>query len=66
MDGTTQETDRQQETEVSAASRREMPVGAPAGPFDIARIMRAIPHRYPMLMIDRVTDVILHQSAVGV
>jgi 3-hydroxyacyl-[acyl-carrier-protein] dehydratase len=71
MDGTTQETDRQRDMETSAdqppaEQRREMPVGSPAGPFDVARIMRAIPHRYPMLMIDRVTDVILHQSAVGV
>ncbi len=28
--------------------------------------MHAIPHRYPMLMIDRVVDVVLDQSAVGV
>jgi len=34
--------------------------------LDIARIMRAIPHRYPFLMIDRMVDVILDQSAVGV
>ena len=34
--------------------------------IDIARIMRDIPHRYPMLMIDRVDDVVLGESAVGV
>ena len=34
--------------------------------LDIARIMHAIPHRYPMLMIDRVTDLVLDQSAVGI
>ena len=34
--------------------------------FDIARIMRAIPHRYPMLMIDKVVDVHLGRSATGV
>ena len=34
--------------------------------LDIARIMHAIPHRYPMLMIDRMVDVILGHSAVGV
>ena len=34
--------------------------------IDIARIMHAIPHRYPMLMIDRIEDVVLHESAVGV
>ena len=33
---------------------------------DIARIMRDIPHRYPMLMIDRVDDIVLGESAVGV
>ncbi len=34
--------------------------------LDIERIMHAIPHRYPMLMIDRIVDVVLDQSAVGV
>ena len=34
--------------------------------IDIARIMHAIPHRYPMLMIDRMEDIVLHESAVGV
>ena len=33
---------------------------------DIARIMHAIPHRYPFLMIDRVVDVVPNRSAVGV
>jgi 3-hydroxyacyl-[acyl-carrier-protein] dehydratase len=33
---------------------------------DIARIMHAIPHRYPFLMIDRVVDVVPNQSAVGI
>ncbi len=28
--------------------------------------MHAIPHRYPMLMIDRVVDVVLNESAVGI
>lgn len=36
------------------------------GVVDIARIMQAIPHRYPFLMIDRVVDVVPHVSAVGV
>src|SRR6195952_3787292 len=34
--------------------------------LDIHGIMHAIPHRYPMLMIDRVIDMVLHESAVGV
>lgn len=33
--------------------------------IDIARIMRTIPHRYPFLLIDRVVDVVLSRSAVG-
>jgi 3-hydroxyacyl-[acyl-carrier-protein] dehydratase len=33
---------------------------------DIARIMRAIPHRYPFLMIDRVVDMVRNESAIGV
>lgn len=33
---------------------------------DVARIMQAIPHRYPFLMIDRVVDVVRDQSAVGI
>jgi 3-hydroxyacyl-[acyl-carrier-protein] dehydratase len=33
---------------------------------DIARIMQAIPHRYPFLMIDRVVDVVRNRSAVGI
>jgi 3-hydroxyacyl-[acyl-carrier-protein] dehydratase len=34
--------------------------------IDIMRVMQMIPHRYPMLMIDRVVDVNLGESAVGV
>ena len=34
--------------------------------IDILRIMEMIPHRYPMLMIDRVVDVIPNVSAVGI
>jgi 3-hydroxyacyl-[acyl-carrier-protein] dehydratase len=33
---------------------------------DIKRILQMIPHRYPMLMIDRVIDIQLDQSAVGI
>jgi 3-hydroxyacyl-[acyl-carrier-protein] dehydratase len=34
--------------------------------IDIHRIMAAIPHRYPFLMIDRVVEVVLDVSAVGI
>ncbi len=33
---------------------------------DVEGIMRAIPHRYPMLMIDRMVDVHLDESAIGI
>jgi len=37
-----------------------------AGDIDINAVMRMIPHRYPFLMIDRVEDVVDHESAVGI
>ncbi|MGC1409003.1 MAG: 3-hydroxyacyl-ACP dehydratase FabZ [Acetobacteraceae bacterium] len=33
---------------------------------DIARIMHAIPHRYPFLLIDRVVDLVHNRSAIGI
>lgn len=33
---------------------------------DIKRILQMIPHRYPMLMVDRVVDMHLDASAVGI
>jgi 3-hydroxyacyl-[acyl-carrier-protein] dehydratase len=35
-------------------------------PYDIARIMQAIPHRFPFLLVDRVVDVVPDVSAVGI
>ena len=34
--------------------------------YDIAQIMRAIPHRYPFLMVDRVVEVHKNISAIGI
>jgi 3-hydroxyacyl-[acyl-carrier-protein] dehydratase len=34
--------------------------------LDIKRIMEVLPHRYPMLLIDRMKDIVLNESAVGV
>ena len=34
--------------------------------INIERIMQMIPHRYPMLMIDRVINVVPDQSATGI
>jgi 3-hydroxyacyl-[acyl-carrier-protein] dehydratase len=57
MDGTTPETPTPDAVHTGAGDLATL---------DIARIMRAIPHRYPFLMIDRVVDVVLNHSAVGV
>lgn len=34
--------------------------------LDIARIMHAIPHRYPFLLVDRIVDLRRNHSAVGI
>ena len=39
---------------------------APRDTVDITGILRAIPHRYPFLLIDRVVDIVRDQSAVGI
>ncbi len=36
------------------------------GSVDIRRILQMIPHRYPMLMVDKVIDMQLDRSAVGI
>jgi 3-hydroxyacyl-[acyl-carrier-protein] dehydratase len=40
--------------------------GVSVGTVDIARIMQAIPHRYPFLLIDRVVNLVTNESAVGI
>ena len=35
---------------------------AALGPLDIRRVMEALPHRYPMLLVDRVEELILGRS----
>ena len=39
---------------------------AKLGTADILRVMEMIPHRYPMLMIDKVVDMIPDRSATGI
>ncbi|UCH74529.1 MAG: 3-hydroxyacyl-ACP dehydratase FabZ [Rhodospirillales bacterium] len=36
------------------------------GELDINGIIQRIPHRYPFLMVDRITEIVPHESAVGV
>jgi 3-hydroxyacyl-[acyl-carrier-protein] dehydratase len=33
---------------------------------DLGLIMRIIPHRYPFLLVDKVIDIVPHQSCVGI
>jgi 3-hydroxyacyl-[acyl-carrier-protein] dehydratase len=49
---------QQAEQEATAPKRLEA--------VDLARIMHLIPHRYPFLLIDRVVDVVLGESATGI
>ncbi|WP_135466854.1 3-hydroxyacyl-ACP dehydratase FabZ [Crenalkalicoccus roseus] len=51
------------DTTESAAAEAD---SGPYETFDIARIMHAIPHRYPFLLVDRVVDVVKGTSAVGI
>jgi len=43
-----------------------MSEGKTIGTIDILRIMKMIPHRYPMLLVDRVVEVIPDKSAIGI
>jgi len=49
-----------------AAARSIEGAGKTIELIDIHRIMHDIPHRYPFLMLDRVVDVVLNSSAIGV
>ncbi len=42
------------------------PSGEAVSDIDILRIMELIPHRYPMLMVDRVVEIVPDVSAVGI
>ncbi len=36
------------------------------GPLDIGRVMAALPHRYPMLLVDRVEELVLDRSIAAI
>jgi 3-hydroxyacyl-[acyl-carrier-protein] dehydratase len=50
------------------SSENDTPAAAPRviEAFDIGQIMSAIPHRYPMLLVDRVVDMVLGESCTGI
>lgn len=39
---------------------------AAVGPLDIKRVMTALPHRYPMLLVDRVEQILPDQSITAI
>ena len=40
----------------------DQPASAAVGPLDIKRVMAALPHRYPMLLVDRVVSMVPRAS----
>ena len=40
--------------------------GSAAGPLDIRRVMAALPHRYPMLLIDRIESIDPEKGIVAI
>ncbi len=65
MDATAQDSIASAEAPRHSASG-EVAEGTRIDLIDIARIMQAIPHRFPMLLIDKMVDVVPHVSAVGI
>jgi 3-hydroxyacyl-[acyl-carrier-protein] dehydratase len=39
---------------------------ATIGPLDVTRVLAALPHRYPMLLVDRVEEIIPDQSIAAI
>ncbi len=69
MDSNPNETNTTDPSLAPGASLSAGGVEAEAGRIemlDIAGIMHAIPHRFPMLLIDRVVDMVPHVSAIGI
>ena len=40
--------------------------GVIEAPLDVRAIERLLPHRYPFLMVDKVTEMVLAESAIGI
>jgi len=39
---------------------------AAAAPFDVKRVMAALPHRYPMLLVDRVEELVIDERITAI
>ena len=44
----------------------DQPASAAIGPLDIRRVMAALPHRYPMLLVDRVERIVPDHSITAI
>jgi 3-hydroxyacyl-[acyl-carrier-protein] dehydratase len=40
--------------------------GTAIGPLDVRRVMAALPHRYPMLLVDRVEELVIDERIVAI
>jgi 3-hydroxyacyl-[acyl-carrier-protein] dehydratase len=60
MDGTTAQDQTHQDQQAPPQDPKVLRV------VDIARVMHLIPHRYPFLLIDKVIDLVLGESAIGI
>ncbi len=64
MDGTAQ--DSKADPDLPGQTPELVETAATIALVDIAQIMHAIPHRFPMLLLDRMVDVVPHVSAIGI
>jgi 3-hydroxyacyl-[acyl-carrier-protein] dehydratase len=39
---------------------------APMGPLDVTKVLAALPHRFPMLLVDRVEEIIFDRSITAI
>ena len=51
---------------VSSATSADILAAADGGAADVAAVMALLPHRFPMLLVDRVEDIIAGVSATGI
>jgi 3-hydroxyacyl-[acyl-carrier-protein] dehydratase len=51
---------------MARAAVERVPEGTPLEDLDIRGVMRAIPHRFPMLLVDRVVGIEAFRRAVGI
>ncbi|KQT32597.1 3-hydroxyacyl-ACP dehydratase [Sphingomonas sp. Leaf412] len=49
-----------------SANAGETSGGSVIGPLDITRVLAALPHRYPMLLVDRVEEIVPDRSITAI